>query len=138
MYLLPARGLRHAVLFLFAIASSAPMFAQGAKVKTPGKWIEESGERREDERSFSLERQKWFMKGRQAPAGETPAGARIKAFQQKRTLRESNRQRFAAMSAASPASGGVTSQANGGGLPTSTPVFNQAWTALGPTPIGRE
>src|SRR5437763_11985921 len=93
----PANYLMRAALLFFFLTSSVSLFGQGAKVNTPGKWTEERQERREDERSFPLARRLWFMKGRQAPKGETPAGARIKAFRQKQALRAANEERFRAM-----------------------------------------
>src|SRR5207248_7652932 len=107
MYRFAARTLTHTVLGFLLLASSAPLFGQGAKVETPGKWVGESQERREDERSFPLARRLWFMRGRQAPKGETPAGARIKAFRQKQALRDANERRFRAMAGMRRA-GGVT------------------------------
>ena len=82
MFRLPARRLTNAFLFLFLIASPASSFAQGAQTQTPGKWVQEREEREAKEQQLVLQRHIWFMKGRQAPAGETPAGARIKAFHQ--------------------------------------------------------
>src|SRR5207248_6698498 len=146
MYRFAARTLTHTVLGFLLLASSAPLFGQGAKVNTPGKWAEERQERREDERSFPLARRLWFMKGRQAPKGETPAGARIKAFRQKQALRAANEERFRAMrrpvigphGMRSPiqVTDGPDRATRSGLLPNSTPAFTQAWTALGPTPIG--
>src|SRR5437868_15251821 len=103
----PANYLMRAALFFFFLTSTVSLFAQGAKINTPGKWTEERKERREDERSFPLARRLWFMRGRQAPKGETPAGARIKAFRQKQSLRDANERRFKAMAGMRPA-GGVT------------------------------
>src|SRR6266403_2932066 len=113
MFRFPARSLTSAFLFLSLIASTSPLFAQGAKVKTPGKWIEEPDEREANEQNLIRERQKWFMKRRQAPKGETPAGMRVKAFKQKLALRQANQRRFKAMSLANGLSGGGTqSQVN--------------------------
>jgi len=134
-----ARRTASAFFFFVLLLTTALAFGQGAKIKTPGKFVEEPEELEKNEQQLVLQRHIWFMKGRKAPAGETPAGARIKAFHQKQALREANRKRFAAMSATNLASTDGTSQVNtGGGLATSTPAFSQPWTALGPTPIGRE
>jgi hypothetical protein len=71
------------VVFLFVLLLTTLAFGQGAKIKTPGKWIDKPDDREANEQNLIRERQKWFMKGRQAPKGETPAGMRIKSFENK-------------------------------------------------------
>src|SRR4051812_36538688 len=142
---LSPRRVASAFVFLCLLFAVAFAFAQGAKIKPPGKYIEDPDDHKLNEQDLIRERHQWFMKGRQAPKGETPSGMRIKAFRQKQSLREQNRKRFASMSAAN-ARGAANSRSGltplqpntGGGPATSTPIFIPTWTALGPTPIGRE
>ncbi|HSE43907.1 MAG TPA: hypothetical protein VLA89_01110, partial [Gemmatimonadales bacterium] len=88
-----------------------------------------------------IERYKWFMKGRQAPAGRTPADMRARAFRQKLGLRQQNLKRWSGQSTLATQPGGAmlaTVPAGGGNPPNATPAFNNSWTHLGPVPISRE
>jgi hypothetical protein len=72
----------------------------------------------EHERDRVIERDRWFMRGRIAPAGQTPAALRLRAHQQKIQLRA----KVAASQALQQT--GLAADASG-----------TAWTPLGPAPL---
>ena len=93
------------------LGSSSIMFAQGARVNPSG-----AGEAAD--RDDPAGRDKWFMQGRVAPAGKTPAEMRWQAYQQKIQLRA------ARIVAAKKAGAAAINTAGSAG-----------WTALGPAPL---
>lgn len=56
-------------------------FSQGAKVKSPNEPIEEN------DKDNPGARQQWYMQGRIAPKGKSPAALRLHAQQQKMAMR---------------------------------------------------
>jgi len=139
-----ARRLVFGSVFIVCLfASCSPVLAQQASQKESiGPALATSEKELEQHETVNvIERYKWFMKGRQAPAGKTPADMRARAFRQKLGLRQQNLKRWADLANVANPSGGTplaTSPAGGGSPASLTPAFNNSWTHLGPVPISRE
>ena len=108
--MLASRVARFWVLLCLVIGLSSSIFAQGARVNP-------SGTEKDSDRDQPAAREKWFMQGRVAPKGKTPAEMRWHAYQQKIRMRAARivESRQAGTTAAAAVSSG--------------------WTALGPAPL---
>jgi len=94
---------------LFAISNDA--FAQGTKIKSPYDAIAEEDQDRPDQRA------EWMNRGRTAPAGQSAAALRLRAHQQKMTMRAQRAAMAARQAAPAPA------------------APSTGWVALGPAPL---
>ncbi|MBZ5549751.1 MAG: hypothetical protein LAO22_17635 [Acidobacteriia bacterium] len=97
-----------ALTLLFTVSNNA--FGQGTKIKSSYDSIEEENRDRPDKRA------EWMNRGRTAPAGQSAATLRLRAHQQKMTMRAQRAAAEARRAGAVPAS------------PT-------GWVALGPAPL---
>lgn len=104
------------VLCCLLVSLNPSVLAQGARVNPSG-----AGE--EADQDHPAEREQWFMQGRVAPKGKTPAEMRWQAYQQKIQLRAARI--VAARQAKAAATGGSATNA----------AASTGWTALGPAPL---
>ena len=82
---MPSRSLRFPIAFLFFLTfqftASNSAFGQGSKLKSEYEPVAEEDRDRPDLR------EEWMRNGRTAPAGESAAALRLRAHQQKMTMR---------------------------------------------------
>jgi hypothetical protein len=110
----PGRRALSSLLCAFALMPCVLAFGQGAKLTAPSEPI------REQDRDHPREREQWFMRGRTVP-GQSAAGLRYKAHQQKVQMRAKRAAIMKAQSAAAP----LASSSAG-------------WTPLGPAPLASD
>lgn len=98
--------------FMFTLCNAA--FAQGAKVKSPYDSIKEEDRDRPDRRA------EWMNRGRTAPPGQSAAALRLRAHQQKMTMRAQDPRLAPTLRARTWGTAGSSST---------------GWAALGPAPL---